>query len=59
MYKFSIADSVEERILDLQEKKRALTNAALGGAKISACYLLTDSNRLMHTELKFLFSGDY
>ncbi|WFD33295.1 ABC-type xenobiotic transporter [Malassezia cuniculi] len=34
VYKFSIADSVEERILDLQEKKRALTNAALGGARI-------------------------
>ena len=38
VYKITIADSVEERILDLQEKKRALAEAAIEGkaaAKLS------------------------
>ena len=31
VYKLTIANTVEARILDLQEKKRALANAAIGG----------------------------
>ena len=31
VYKLTIANTVEERILELQEKKRALANAAIGG----------------------------
>ena len=31
VYKFTIANTVEARILDLQEKKRALAKAAIGG----------------------------
>ena len=32
IYKLSITDTVEERILQLQEKKRALAKAALDGS---------------------------
>ncbi|CAL1709544.1 unnamed protein product [Somion occarium] len=34
IYKLSIPDTVEERILELQEKKRALATAALSGDKL-------------------------
>lgn len=34
IYKLSIPETVEERILELQEKKRALANAALAGDKL-------------------------
>jgi hypothetical protein len=33
VYKITIADSVEERILELQEKKRELANQAIEGGK--------------------------
>jgi len=33
VYKLTIADTVEERILDLQEAKRKLANAAIEGGK--------------------------
>jgi hypothetical protein len=33
VYKITIKDSVEERILDLQEKKRELANQTIGGGK--------------------------
>ena len=33
MYKITIKDSVEERILDLQEKKRELANQTIEGGK--------------------------
>ena len=33
VYKLTIANTVEARILELQEKKRALANAAIGGDK--------------------------
>ncbi|TVY92442.1 putative ATP-dependent helicase [Lachnellula willkommii] len=36
VYKITIADSVEERILDLQEKKRELANQTLEGGKGAA-----------------------
>lgn len=35
VYKITIADSVEERILDLQEKKRALASAAIEGKAVA------------------------
>ncbi|CDR99770.1 related to ULS1-ubiquitin ligase for SUMO conjugates [Sporisorium scitamineum] len=51
IYKLSIKDTVEERILKLQEKKRALAKAALEGSK------LVKGNRLNFKEIWFLFNG--
>ncbi|KAJ9476129.1 putative DNA repair protein RAD16 (putative) [Pseudozyma hubeiensis] len=51
IYKLSIKDTVEERILKLQEKKRALAKAALEGSK------LVKGNRLDFKEIWFLFNG--
>lgn len=36
VYKITIKDSVEERILDLQEKKRQLANETIEGGKMGA-----------------------
>ncbi|KAL5520694.1 hypothetical protein ACEPAF_2696 [Sanghuangporus sanghuang] len=53
IYKLTIEETVEERILALQEKKRALAAAALGGDKIK-------NSRLGLEELLALFrSGDH
>ncbi|KAN0062401.1 hypothetical protein ACQY0O_005284 [Thecaphora frezii] len=51
IYKLSITDTVEQRILSLQEKKRNLAKAALEGTK------LVKGNRLDRTELMYLFNG--
>lgn len=51
IYKLSIKDTVEERILKLQEKKRALAKAALEGSK------LVKGNKLDAKEIWFLFNG--
>jgi SNF2 family DNA or RNA helicase len=51
VYKLVIKDSVEERILALQDKKRALAEAALEGSKLSK------ANKLDRKELMYLFSG--
>lgn len=51
VYKLVIRHSVEERILALQDKKRALAEAALEGSKLSK------QNRLDRSELMYLFSG--
>nr|CDI56793.1 helicase-like transcription factor hltf [Melanopsichium pennsylvanicum 4]SNX88013.1 related to ULS1 \ len=51
IYKLSIKDTVEERILKLQEKKRALAKAALEGSK------LIKGSRLDAKEIWFLFNG--
>ncbi|PWN33612.1 uncharacterized protein FA14DRAFT_161375 [Meira miltonrushii] len=51
VYKLVINDSVEERILALQDKKRALAEAALEGSKLSK------ANKLDRKELMYLFSG--
>lgn len=51
IYKLTIVKSVEERILSLQEKKRALAKAALEGSKFSK------GNKLDRKELMYLFSG--
>ncbi|SPO40446.1 related to ULS1  len=51
IYKLSITKTVEERILDLQDKKRSLAKAALEGSK------MTKANRLDKTELMYLFNG--
>ncbi|SOV05835.1 related to ULS1  len=52
IYKLSIKDTVEERILKLQEKKRALSKAALEGSK------LVKGNKLDAKEIWFLFNGN-
>ncbi|KAG8867604.1 hypothetical protein FRC20_005358 [Serendipita sp. 405] len=49
IYKLMIPDTVEERILELQEKKRELAKAALEGRKV------TMTNRLNMRELVDLF----
>lgn len=51
IYKLTISKSVEERILELQAKKRALAKAALEGSKFSK------GNKLDKKELMYLFSG--
>jgi SNF2 family DNA or RNA helicase len=51
IYKLYIKKSVEERILELQAKKRALAKAALEGSKFSK------GNKLDKKELMYLFSG--
>ncbi|KAK0545157.1 hypothetical protein OC846_005673 [Tilletia horrida] len=50
IYKLCIADTVDLRILALQEKKRQLAESALEGAKLKA-------NRLDRAELLKLFGG--
>lgn len=47
--KFCIADSIEKKILELQEKKADMVNATIGGDESSA-------NRLTPADLQFLFS---
>jgi hypothetical protein len=51
VYKITIKDSVEERILDLQEKKRELANQTLEGGKAGA-------GKLGMTEILQLFRHD-
>jgi hypothetical protein len=50
VYRLSIHDSVEQKILELQEKKRALANAAIEGGK-------TMKNLSMH-DIMSLFKRD-
>lgn len=52
MYKVCIEDTVEQRILALQEKKRELSKAALDGSK-----LRKGGNSLSKQELLYLFNG--
>ena len=42
IHKLSVPDTVEQRILDLQEKKRALAKAALSGDKLKTMKLGLD-----------------
>ncbi|PWZ01262.1 P-loop containing nucleoside triphosphate hydrolase protein [Testicularia cyperi] len=53
IYKLSIKDTVEERILHLQGRKRELAKAALEGSK------LTKGNKLDSREIWFLFNGQF
>lgn len=46
VYKFTIKDTVEERILDLQEKKRELANATIEGKKGAGKLTLQDMMKL-------------
>jgi SNF2 family DNA or RNA helicase len=50
IYKLTIADTVEQRILELQEKKRAEARAVLAGDKIKG-------NKLNMNELMALFKS--
>ncbi|PWN26650.1 hypothetical protein BDZ90DRAFT_241850 [Jaminaea rosea] len=52
MYKICIEDTVEQRILALQEKKRELSRAALEGSKLKK-----GGNKLSLKELMYLFNG--
>ncbi|KZT22942.1 hypothetical protein NEOLEDRAFT_1157534 [Neolentinus lepideus HHB14362 ss-1] len=50
IYKLTIESTVEQRILELQEKKRALANAALAGDKLKSSKLgLDDLVALFHS----------
>jgi hypothetical protein len=51
VYKMTVKDTVEERILELQEKKRELANATLEGGKAGAGKLsLKDLLALFHRD---------
>ena len=50
MYKLSIAGTVEERILELQKKKRMLAKSALEGTR-----LRKNMSKLDRDELRLLF----
>lgn len=52
IYKICIQDTVEARILELQEKKRELSKAALDGSKLKK-----GGNSLSKKELWYLFHG--
>ncbi|CAO1636237.1 unnamed protein product [Jaminaea pallidilutea] len=52
MYKVCIDETVEQRILALQEKKRELSRAALEGSKLKK-----GGNALSKKELMYLFNG--
>ncbi|KAH7101206.1 SNF2 family N-terminal domain-containing protein [Auriculariales sp. MPI-PUGE-AT-0066] len=52
IYKLTIPHTVEERIIELQEKKRELAMAALSGNKISA-------TKLTRNDLRKLFSSQH
>lgn len=52
MYKVCIDDTVEQRILNMQEKKRELGKAALEGSKLKK-----GGNSLTKQELWYLFNG--
>lgn len=54
IYKVTIQDTVEDRILALQEKKKALSSAALDGAKLKK-----GGNTLTKQELRYLFNGNH
>ena len=48
VYKLTIADTVESRILDLQEKKRALANAAIEGKAVGKLSMKDILNLFKH-----------
>lgn len=61
IYKLSIAGTVEERILRLQDKKRALANAALqGSTQANQCKWRPSyaAFGLSSEEIRFLFRGN-
>src|SRR5690606_32278360 len=53
VYKFSIEESVEERVLELQEQKRRLIDAAIGDGNMAA-----GAGRLGMKEIMALFKRD-
>ena len=57
VYRFTIRDSVEERILALQEKKRELAEAAIEGGKASNNLSMKDIMQLFHGDAEH--SGDH
>ena len=46
------ADTVEDRILALQERKREIADAVVGGSASKS-----QENRLTHEDLQFLFAS--
>lgn len=54
VYKITVADSVEERILELQEKKRELANAAFGDGALGKA----KAAKLSMKDILYLFRRD-
>lgn len=55
MYKFTIENSVEERILQLQDKKRELAKAAIGDGDIAG---KAKAAKMNMKDIMFLFKRD-
>lgn len=55
VYKLTIADSVEERILQLQDKKRELANAAIGEGDMAG---RAKAAKMSMNDIMFLFKRD-
>ncbi len=51
IYKICVKDTVEQRLLEIQEKKRSLANSALTGEKLKK-----GKNNLSFAELMYLFN---
>jgi len=51
IYRLIAVDTVEERILDLQEKKRALGEAALGDGGAAASLTREDSDGVVGVDM--------
>jgi SNF2 family DNA or RNA helicase len=58
VYRLTIADSVEERILRLQDAKRALTSAALEGGKAVAKLSMQDIMALFRHDAEHHWEPD-
>jgi hypothetical protein len=58
VYRLTIADSVEERILRLQDAKRALANAALEGGKAVAKLSMQDIMALFRHDAEHQWTPD-
>ena len=58
VYKLTISDTVEERILELQEAKRKLANAAIEGGKTLNKLNMQDIMRLFRRDADLVQGGD-
>ncbi|PGH09155.1 hypothetical protein GX51_00909 [Blastomyces parvus] len=58
IYKLTIKDTVEERIVDLQERKRELANATIEGKTAAAKLTMKDMMALFSHEASARYSGE-
>ncbi|KAK2761639.1 hypothetical protein FQN54_001467 [Arachnomyces sp. PD_36] len=58
IYKVTVKDTVEERILDLQERKRELANATIEGKTAAAKLTMKDMMALFGHDAEARFTGD-